>query len=115
MTPTAVGPYSPVVKVGRWLVCSGQIGVADGKLVAGGVDDELRQALDNLAAALGTHGATLDNVVKTTVFLVDIEDYAAMNAAYARCFGDHRPARSAVAVSALPFGARVEVEAWARL
>jgi 2-iminobutanoate/2-iminopropanoate deaminase len=81
--------------------------------VTGGVQAELRQALANLAALLEGAGATLADVVKTTLFLRHIDDYAAVNDAYIDAFGDHRPARSAVAVAGLPLGALVEVEAWA--
>ena len=113
-----VGPYSPVLRAGDWVVTSGQVGVAPGPdgrptLVRGGTVAELRQALDNLARVLEVHGATLADVVKTTVFLVDMDDYAAVNEVWTAAFGEHRPTRSAVAVAALPLGARVEVEAWA--
>lgn len=112
---TPVGPYTPAVRAGEFVITSGQVGIADGALVEGGVRAELTQALVNLAAVLEPLGATLADVVKTTVFLTDMGDYADMNEVYAATFGDHRPARSAVAVAALPIGARVEVEAWARL
>ena len=105
--------YRPAVRAGEWLICSGQIGLADGALVPGGVAEQLVQALANLAAVLRAEGSSLDAVAKTTVFLTDMGDYAVMNEAYAAAFGDHLPARSAVAVTALPFGALVEVEAWA--
>jgi 2-iminobutanoate/2-iminopropanoate deaminase len=110
--PRPVGPYSPSLRVGGWLICSGQIGARDGVL-AEGVTAQVTQALANLRALLEAETATLANVVKTTVFLADIGDYAAMNEAYVAAFGDHRPARSAVAVAGLPAGALVEVEAWA--
>ena len=108
-----VGPYTPVVRAGDWLVCSGQVGIADGALVDGGFEPQLRQAMANLRALLDGEGSSLDAVVKTTVFLVDMDDYATMNEVYIELFGDHRPARSAVAVAALPIGAVVELEAWA--
>jgi 2-iminobutanoate/2-iminopropanoate deaminase len=111
---TPVGPYTPVVRSGDLLFCSGQIGIVDGALVGGGVEAELSQALENLANVLATEGATLDDVIKTTVFVVDMDVYATMNDVYLGAFGDHRPARSAVAVSALPLGAQVEIEAIAR-
>ena len=113
--PAAAGPYSPIVRSGEWLVVSGQVGVTDGRLVGGGTGAEVTQAVANLSALLDSHGATVVDVVKTTVFLTDIGDYPEMNEAYAAAFGDHRPARSAVAVAALPLGARVEIEAWARI
>ncbi len=110
---TPIGPYAPVVRAGEWLVTSGQIGVRDGKLVSGGVRTQLAQALENLAWLLDGGGATLADVVKTTVFLRHLSDYAAMNETYVAAFGDHRPARSAVGVSELPLDALVEIEAWA--
>lgn len=111
-TPPA-GPYTPIVRAGDWLVCSGQVGLVDGKLADGGLKGELVQALRNLEVLLQYEGAELSDVTKTTVFLGHMSDYAAMNEAYTEVFGDHRPARSAVGVSALPLGALVEVEAWA--
>lgn len=112
---TPVGPYSPIVRAGDWLVVSGQIGIADGELVGGGTRVQLAQALENLARLLAGEGATMADVVKTTVFLRHLSDYAAMNETYVAAFGDHRPARSAVGVSELPLGALVEIEAWAYL
>jgi 2-iminobutanoate/2-iminopropanoate deaminase len=108
-----LGPYTPVVRAGGWLVCSGQLGVAQHALVEGGVAAQVTQAIANLEALLRREGASLANVVKTTVFLAAIGDYATMNDAYTAAFGDHRPARSAFAVAALPLGAAVEIEAWA--
>jgi 2-iminobutanoate/2-iminopropanoate deaminase len=108
-----VGPYTPIVEAGQWLVCSGQVGISDGALVDGGLEAQLRQALANLSELLGSKGASLGDVTKTTVFLTDMADYAEMNRIYIEVFGDHRPARSAVAVAALPIGARIEIEAWA--
>ncbi len=108
-----VGPYSPVVVAGPFLVVSGQLGARDGAIVAGGIAAQTAQAVANLAGLLAEHGASLLDVVKTTVFMTDIADYAAVNEAYTAAFGGHRPARSAVAVAGLPLGASVEVEAWA--
>ena len=108
-----IGPYRPIVRAGDWLVLSGQLGLSEGAVVAGGMQAELRQALLNLASLLDTEGATLSDVVKTTVYLRHIADYAAMNETYVEVFGDHRPARAAVAVAGLPLGALVEIEAWA--
>ena len=105
--------YRPVVRAGDWLVCSGQLGLASGTLIAGGVAEQVTQALANLAALLEAEGSSLDAVAKTTVFLADIDDYATMNDAYVAAFSGELPARSAVGVAALPFGARVEIEAWA--
>jgi 2-iminobutanoate/2-iminopropanoate deaminase len=111
--PTPVGAYTPIVRAGDWLVVSGQVGLADGRLVSGGLRGELRQAILNLEAQLATAGAALTDVVKTTVFLRHMSDYADMNVVYIEGFGDHRPARSAIGVAELPLGALVEVEAWA--
>lgn len=113
---TPVGPYTPVVASGDWLIISGQVGLGPEGLVDG-FSGQLRQSLENLRALLEGAGATLGEVVKTTVFLVDMADYPEMNEIYSEFFarhtGDHRPARSAVAVAALPIGAVVEIEAWA--
>jgi 2-iminobutanoate/2-iminopropanoate deaminase len=92
---------------------SGQLGVVEGKLVPGGTAEQLRQALDNLRQLLEGEGASLADVVKTTIFLRHMDDFAAMNDVYIAAFGDHRPARSAIGVSGLPLGALVEIEAWA--
>jgi 2-iminobutanoate/2-iminopropanoate deaminase len=108
-----VGPYTPVVRAGDWLVVSGQVGVANGQMIMGGTAAELRQAIANLETQLATEGAGLTDVVKTTVFLRHMSDYPVMNEVYIECFGDHRPARSAIGVAELPLGALVEVEAWA--
>jgi 2-iminobutanoate/2-iminopropanoate deaminase len=108
-----VGPYSPVVRAGQWLICSGQLGLLDGALVEGGVAAQVTQAVSNMAALLAGEGSGLDDVVKTTVFLTDMADFGAMNDAYVAAFGDIRPARSAFAVVGLPLGALVEIEAWA--
>ncbi len=107
-----VGPYTPIVRAGEWLICSGQIGATDGVL-AEGIGAQVAQAVQNLADLLASEGATLVDVVKTTVFLRDMDDYAARNHAYLDAFDGHRPARSAIAVADLPIGAQVEIEAWA--
>ena len=117
MSP-AVGPYSPVRRVGDWVITSGQVGLVTGEggaatLAEGGTLPQLRQALQNVAEVLAIEGATLADVVKTTLYLVDMGDFAAVNEVWVEYFTDDRPTRSAVAVAALPFGARVEVEAWA--
>jgi 2-iminobutanoate/2-iminopropanoate deaminase len=113
---TPVGPYTPIVQAGEWLVVSGQIGLRDGSLVSGGVAGELRQAIANLEGLLAGEGATLHDVVKTTLFLRHLgSDYDQVNEVYGDCFGDHRPARSAIGVAELPKGALVEIEAWARV
>lgn len=110
--PAPIGPYRPIVRAGDLLACSGQLGLAAGTL-ADGVAAQLLQAVANLTLLLATEGAALSDVVKTTVFLVDMADFSLMNEAYVEAFGDCRPARSAVAVRALPLGAVVELEAWA--
>jgi 2-iminobutanoate/2-iminopropanoate deaminase len=110
---TPVGPYTPIVRAGDWLICSGQLGLRDGALVDGGVQAQARQAIANLDALLQGEGASLGAVAKTTVFLAHISDFGAVNEVYVECFGDHRPARSAFAVSGLPMGGLVEIEAWA--
>jgi 2-iminobutanoate/2-iminopropanoate deaminase len=107
-----------VRRVGDWVITSGQVGLArdgDGKagLVPGGTVAQLRQALRNLAEVLAVEGATLPDVVKTTLYLVDMSEFASVNEVWVEFFTDNRPTRSAVAVAALPIGARVEVEAWA--
>ena len=115
MTSKPVGPYTPAVRAGDWLVVSGQVGIVDGQLVPGGLEGELRQAIANLKGHLEANGASLTDVVKTTVFLRHMSDYALMNEVYMAELGDHRPARSAIGVAELPIGALVEVEAWAYL
>lgn len=111
--PRAVGPYSQAVVAGGLVFTAGQVGLdpGTGAVVPGGVAAETARALENLRAVLAAAGSGLDRVVKTTVFLTDMADFAAMNEVYARVFGSHRPARSTVAVAALPRGAKVEIEA----
>jgi 2-iminobutanoate/2-iminopropanoate deaminase len=110
---TPVGPYTPIVRAGDLLVASGQLGLRDGQMVASGVAAETTQAIANLATLLEGQGASLTDVVKTTVFLRHMRDFHIMNDAYVEAFGDHRPARSAFAVAELPMVALVEIEAWA--
>lgn len=105
-----VGPYTPLVRAGNTLYVSGQLGLKDGELVQG-LDAQVRQAVANLATLLETEGASLANIVKTTVLLDNIDDYTEMNTAYVEALGDVRPARAAFAVDALPLGALVEIEA----
>ena len=111
-TPRPLGPYSPIVRAGEFLIVSGQTGAKDGVLVDG-LEAQVRTAMAALDSLLTTHGARLRDVVKTTVFLTDMADYATMNTIYAEIFGETRPARSTVAVAGLPFGACFEIEAWA--
>ena len=116
---TPIGPYAPIVIAGPWLICSGQLGLGEPEagqapaLVGGGASAQLARALANAEGLLRGQGAVPADVVKTTVFLVDMADAPAVNDAYLAFFGDHRPARSMVAVAGLPLGALVEVELWA--
>jgi len=112
-TAKPVGPYTPVVEANGWIVVSGQVGLLDGKLADGGFEGQCVQALANLRGQLESVGASMSDVVKTTVFLRHMTDYAPMNELYCEAFGDHRPARSAIGVAELPLGALFEVEAWA--
>jgi 2-iminobutanoate/2-iminopropanoate deaminase len=114
--PAAIGPYSQAIVTDGWVFCSGQIAL-DPKtmeVVAGDVAAQTEQVLTNLRHVLEAAGATMDTVVKTTVFLADMNDFAAMNAVYATHFGSHRPARAAVQAAALPKGVDVEIECVAR-
>ena len=118
--PAAIGPYVQGRSgnlSGRWVITSGQIGLdpKTGNMVGGGVAAETERVLANLRAVLESGGASLADVVKTTVFLADMDEFAAMNEVYARAFSDPKPARSTVAVSRLPKDARVEIEVWAFL
>ena len=115
--PKAIGPYSQAVIEGGFLFASGQIPLdpQSGDLVAGGIEEATARVLDNLEAVLREAGLTFADVVKTSVFLVRGEDFPAMNAVYARRFGEHRPARSTVIVAALPKGAMVEMDLVARV
>ena len=108
-----LGPYSPFVRAGDFVIVSGQGGMLDGTIVEGGVGAQTTQTMANLADRLADAGASLGDVVKTLCFLTDMATFAEFNDAYAAAFGDHRPARSTVEVSALPGGMNVEVEAWA--
>lgn len=116
--PKAVGPYSQAVRLGDFLFLSGQIGLdpATGAMVAGGIEEQTDRVIANLTAVLTAAGGSLTNVVKTTVFMVDLGEFAKMNEVYARHFShEPLPARATVQVAALPKGARVEIEAIARL
>ena len=111
--PQAIGPYSQAVRLGDLLFTSGQIPLdpQTGEFVAGGITEQTEQVLKNLAAVLEAGGAQLSRVVKTTVFLAEMGDFAAMNEVYARYFREQPPARSTVQAARLPRGARVEIEA----
>jgi 2-iminobutanoate/2-iminopropanoate deaminase len=115
--PAAIGPYSQAIRADGFLFCSGQLGLdpATGDFVAGDVEAQAEQALQNLGAVLEAAGLTFGDVVKTTIFLADMGDFAAVNGVYGRFVTDPPPARSTVAVAALPKGGRVEIEATARL
>jgi 2-iminobutanoate/2-iminopropanoate deaminase len=110
--PAAIGPYSQAVQVGNMLFASGQLGLdpTTGNFVEGGVKEQTEQAFKNIHAILAEAGLTIDNVVKTTVFLADMADFAVMNEVYAQQFTGTFPARSAVAVKTLPKNGLVEIE-----
>lgn len=110
--PAAIGPYSQAIEAGGLVFVSGQLPIdpATGEFAQGGIKELTRQSLENMKAILATAGRTLDNVVKTTVFLADMADFSEMNEVYAEYFQAPFPARSAVAVKTLPKGARVEIE-----
>ena len=111
--PAAIGPYSQAIKAGGFVFASGQIPIdpQTGEFVAGGIAEQTERVLKNLAAVLEAAGSTLDQVVKTTVFLADMKEFAAMNEVYGRFFTGATPARATVAAAGLPRDARVEIEA----
>ena len=110
-SPKPVGPYSHAVRVGDLLFCSGQIPLTkDGKLVDGGISEQTRQVLENVIALLQDQSLAFDNVIKATVFMTDLGEFADMNKVYGEYFKNNFPARSTVQVAALPRGARVEIE-----
>ena len=111
--PGAIGPYSQAAVAGGLVYMAGQIALdpRTGEIVEGGVEAQTTRVLENLAAILRAAESDLSQVVKTTVYLVDMNDFPAMNEVYAQAFGEHRPARATVAVSALPKGVRVEIDA----
>lgn len=115
--PAAIGPYSQAIVADGWVFCSGQIPIdpKTGELSTGDVREQTELVLSNLAAVLEEAGASLQSVVKTTVFLADMGAFAAMNEVYATRFGEHRPARAAVQAAALPRGCAVEIECVARV
>jgi len=110
--PKAIGPYSQAIVAGDSVYCAGQLAFdpATGQLVEGDIAAQTARVLANLSAVLRAAGSDLSHVVKTTVFLADLGDFAAMNEAYASAFGGHRPARSTIEVGKLPRGARIEIE-----
>jgi 2-iminobutanoate/2-iminopropanoate deaminase len=111
--PKAIGPYSQGIIAGGLIFTAGQIAIdpASGEVVPGGAAEQTARVMQNLTAILRAAGSGLDRVVKTTVFLTDMADFAAMNEVYGQAFGNHRPARSTVAVAHLPKGVKVEIEA----
>ena len=115
--PAAIGPYSQAIQVGNLVYTSGQIPIdpATGNFVEGGIKEQTRQSLTNVRAILEETGLMMANVVKTTVFMADMNDFADMNAVYAEFFAEPYPARSAVAVKTLPKGALVEIEVVAEI
>jgi 2-iminobutanoate/2-iminopropanoate deaminase len=114
--PRAIGPYSQAVSAGGWLYTSGQVALdpATGEIVPGGFEAQARRVLDNLRQVLASAGCTFADVVKATVFVVDLADFPKLNTLYGEAMGDHRPARSTVQVAALPKGALVEIDLVAR-
>lgn len=109
--PAAIGPYAQAVEVGQFVFTSGQIPLrADGTLVEGGIQEQIDQVLKNLDAVLTEAGLSRSNVVKSTIFMTDLDNFGTVNKAYGAFFGDHRPARSTVQVAALPKGVQVEIE-----
>jgi 2-iminobutanoate/2-iminopropanoate deaminase len=115
--PAAIGPYSQAIKAGDFLYCSGQVPLipATGELVAGGIEKQTRQSLDNLQQVLSEAGVDFNSVVKTTIYLTDLGDFTVVNEIYAGYCGDIAPARATVQVAALPKGASVEIDAIAYL
>ena len=109
--PKAIGPYSQAIAAGELIFCAGQVALQPtGETVTGDVRVQTERVLDNLTAVLRAAGSDLAHVVKTTVYLADFNDFAAMNEVYAKRFGEHRPARATIGVSALPKGLAVEIE-----
>ena len=110
--PGAIGPYSQAIKTNGMVFCSGQIpiDIATGEFVSDDVAEQTEQVLKNLSAVLEAAGTSLNNVVKTTVFLMDMADFAVMNEVYAKYFNENKPARATVQAAGLPRGARVEIE-----
>ena len=114
--PGALGPYSQAVRLEGWLYTSGQVGIdpKTGALVDGGFEAQATRVLDNLAAVLSAGGSSFAQVVKTTIYLINLADFAEVNRLYGEAMGEHRPARSTVQVAALPLGAAVEIDMVAR-
>jgi 2-iminobutanoate/2-iminopropanoate deaminase len=115
--PAAIGPYSQAVKCGNLLFCSGQIPLdpETGELVAGDITQQAEQVMSNIAAVLSAAGIGFDEVVKSTIYLVDMADFSAVNEVYGNCFPNNKPARSTIAVKSLPRAALLEIEIIASL
>lgn len=115
--PAAIGPYSQAVKFGDLLFCSGQIPLdpVSGEMSSGGINEQAERVMQNISAVLSAAGVGFDDVIKSTIYLVDMGDFAAVNEVYGRYFSSHKPARSTVAVKSLPRGALVEIEVLAAL
>ncbi len=114
--PAAIGPYSQAIDIGNLVICSGQtpIDPATGKLIDGDIAAQTRQVFANLSAVLAAADLTLADIIKTTVFLKDLDDFAEMNAVYSECLNGHTPARTTVQVAKNPLDARIEIECFAR-
>ena len=110
--PSAIGPYSQAVRAGQFVFCSGQIGIdpATGKLIGADIESQTRQVMQNLRRVLTAAGLDLNHVAKTTIFLVNLEDFSLVNEIYGAEFGEHKPARATVQVAGLPLGALIEIE-----
>jgi len=110
--PQAIGPYSQAVRLGEWVFFSGQIPLdpARGEIVAGGIGPQAEQVMENMAAVLAAAGLGFDDIVKTTIYLTDLADFATVNEIYGRRFAAVPPARATVQVGALPKGAEIEIE-----
>lgn len=117
LAPKAIGPYSHAVRSGNFVICSGQIPVdpSTGKLNGTEINSQTEQVFKNISAVLSSFDLNLNAVVKTTVYLKSMDDFAAMNAVYAKAFGDHKPVRTTIAVKDLPLGALVEIECFAEI
>ncbi|MBN2467162.1 MAG: RidA family protein [Deltaproteobacteria bacterium] len=115
--PAAIGPYSQAVKADGFIFCSGQLGIdpVTGMLVGDDIESQTRQVLNNIRALLGACGLDLTTVVKTTIFLADLDNFPVVNAIYGKEFGDHTPARATVEVSRLPLDALIEIECIAQM
>lgn len=115
--PAAIGPYSQAILVDRWLWCSGQIALdpTTNEIVLGGTAEQAMRVLENLRAVLEAGGCSFSDVVKSTIYLADMGDFAVVNEIYGAAFRDHRPARATIQAAALPKGARVEIDCVARV